>query len=154
LAKVLCLDGNFDKARDIYEYALQKLPADHTGRNVSLECKVGRGTREITTDMPHSRVNCKHQKSENQRKKDILPTLHSSVIQSFFPATNHFQVLEQLLKKLQDRLAGGNRRDPFTILPLEIAETLHNLLEGKATKREFCDLKWQDRKWIASVSSC
>jgi hypothetical protein len=51
-----------------------------------------------------------------------LPTLHSSVIQSFFPATNHFQVLEQLLKKLQDRLAGGNRRDPFTILPLEIAE--------------------------------
>ncbi|EKV11510.1 hypothetical protein PDIG_18280 [Penicillium digitatum PHI26] len=64
LAKVLCLDGNFDKARDIYEYALQKLPADHTGRNV----------------------------------------------------------LEQLLKKLQDRLAGGNRRDPFTILPLEIAE--------------------------------
>ncbi|KAJ6140176.1 Tetratricopeptide-like helical [Penicillium samsonianum] len=64
LAKVLCLDGNFDKARDIYEYALQKLPADHQGR----------------------------------------------------------KVLEQLLKKLQDKLAGGNRRDPFTILPLEIAE--------------------------------
>ncbi|KAJ5927528.1 Tetratricopeptide-like helical [Penicillium verrucosum] len=64
LAKVLCLDGNFDKARDIYEYALQKLPADHQGR----------------------------------------------------------EVLEQLLKKLQDKLAGGNRRDPFTILPLEIAE--------------------------------
>lgn len=35
LAKVLCLDGNFDKARDIYEYALQKLPADHPGRGVS-----------------------------------------------------------------------------------------------------------------------
>lgn len=28
----------------------------------------------------------------------------------------------QLLKKLQDKLAGGNRRDPFTVLPLEIAE--------------------------------
>ncbi|KAJ5606868.1 Tetratricopeptide-like helical [Penicillium hordei] len=64
LAKVLCLDGNFDKARDIYEYALQKLPADHQGR----------------------------------------------------------KVIEQLLNKLQDKLAGGNRRDPFTILPLEIAE--------------------------------
>ncbi|KAJ5528575.1 Tetratricopeptide-like helical [Penicillium freii] len=70
LAKVLCLDGNFEKARDIYEYALQKLPADHSGR----------------------------------------------------------EVLEQLLKKLQDKLAGGNRRDPFTILPLEIAElTLRHL---------------------------
>lgn len=40
----------------------------------------------------------------------------------FFSHTNHLQVLEQLLKKLQDKLAGGNRRDPFTILPLEIAE--------------------------------
>lgn len=40
----------------------------------------------------------------------------------FFSNTNHLQVLEQLLKKLQDKLAGGNRRDPFTILPLEIAE--------------------------------
>ncbi|KAJ5951720.1 Tetratricopeptide-like helical [Penicillium vulpinum] len=64
LAKVLCLDGTFDKARDIYEYALQKLPADHPGR----------------------------------------------------------KALAQLLKKLQDKLAGGNRRDPFTVLPLEIAE--------------------------------
>ncbi|CAI7595865.1 unnamed protein product [Penicillium glandicola] len=64
LAKVLCLDGNFDKAREIYEYALQKLPADHPGR----------------------------------------------------------KVLTQLLNKLQDKLAGGSRRDPFTILPLEIAE--------------------------------
>ncbi|CAI7633396.1 unnamed protein product [Penicillium crustosum] len=64
LAKVLCLDGNFNKARDIYEYALQKLPTDHPGRGL----------------------------------------------------------LEQLLKKLQDKLAGGNRRDPFTILPLELAE--------------------------------
>ncbi|KXG51865.1 Tetratricopeptide-like helical [Penicillium griseofulvum] len=63
LAKILCLDGNFDKARDIYEYALQKLPADHPGR----------------------------------------------------------KALTQLLKKLQDKLAGGNRRDPFTALPLEIA---------------------------------
>jgi hypothetical protein len=35
LAKVLCLDGSFDKARDIYEYALQKLPAGHKGRDVS-----------------------------------------------------------------------------------------------------------------------
>ncbi|KAF4765471.1 hypothetical protein HAV15_003911 [Penicillium sp. str.  len=70
LAKVLCLDGNFNKARDIYEYALQKLPADHSGRGL----------------------------------------------------------LEQLLKKLQDKLAGGNRRDPFTILPLEIAQlTLRHL---------------------------
>ncbi|CAP96121.1 Pc21g12240 [Penicillium rubens Wisconsin 54-1255] len=70
LAKVLCLDGNFDKARDIYEYALQKVPADHPGRNV----------------------------------------------------------LTQLLKKLQDKLAGGNRRDPFTVLPLEVAElTLRRL---------------------------
>ncbi|KAJ5496289.1 Tetratricopeptide-like helical [Penicillium fimorum] len=63
LAKVLCQDGNFDKAREIYEYALKKLPADHSGR----------------------------------------------------------KVLTQLLKKLQDKLAGGNRRDPFTVLPLEIA---------------------------------
>ncbi|KAJ5355707.1 Tetratricopeptide-like helical [Penicillium concentricum] len=63
LAKVLCEDGSFDKAREIYEYALQKLPADHSGR----------------------------------------------------------KVLTQLLKKLQDRLAGGTRRDPFTVLPLEIA---------------------------------
>lgn len=34
MAKVLCLDGEFDKARDIYEYALQKLPANHKGRDV------------------------------------------------------------------------------------------------------------------------
>lgn len=39
-----------------------------------------------------------------------------------FSHTNYLQLLEQLLKKLQDKLAGGNRRDPFTILPLEIAE--------------------------------
>lgn len=44
------------------------------------------------------------------------------IISYSFPPTNHLQVLEQLLKKLQDKLAGGNRRDPFTILPLEIAE--------------------------------
>ncbi|KAJ6071224.1 hypothetical protein N7499_009238 [Penicillium canescens] len=30
--------------------------------------------------------------------------------------------LSQLLKKVQDQLAGGNRRDPFTVLPLELAE--------------------------------
>ncbi|KAJ5804358.1 uncharacterized protein N7518_000661 [Penicillium psychrosexuale] len=70
LAKILCLDGNFDKARDIYEYALQKLPADHPGR----------------------------------------------------------KAIEQLLRRLQDKLAGGNRRDPFMVLPLEIAElTLQRL---------------------------
>lgn len=34
MAKVLCLDGDFDKARDIYEYALQKLPSNHKGRDV------------------------------------------------------------------------------------------------------------------------
>lgn len=44
------------------------------------------------------------------------------IISYSFSPTNHLQVLEQLLKKLQDKLAGGNRRDPFTILPLEIAE--------------------------------
>lgn len=45
-----------------------------------------------------------------------------------FSHTNYLQLLEQLLKKLQDKLAGGNRRDPFTILPLEIAEfTLRHL---------------------------
>ncbi|KAI3293695.1 hypothetical protein DTO002I6_4641 [Penicillium roqueforti] len=70
LAKILCLDGNFDKARDIYEYALQKLPTDHPGR----------------------------------------------------------KAIEQLLRRLQDKLAGGNRRDPFMVLPLEIAElTLQRL---------------------------
>jgi hypothetical protein len=37
------------------------------------------------------------------------------------PNTNYLQALTQLLKKLQDKLAGGNRRDPFTALPLEIA---------------------------------
>ncbi|KAJ5177410.1 Tetratricopeptide-like helical [Penicillium coprophilum] len=63
LAKVLCLDGKFDKAQEIYEYALKKLPADHSGR----------------------------------------------------------KVVTQLLKKLQDKLAGGNRRDPFSALPLEVA---------------------------------
>ncbi|OQE35259.1 hypothetical protein PENCOP_c014G07469 [Penicillium coprophilum] len=63
LAKVLCLDGKFDKAQEIYEYALKKLPADHPGR----------------------------------------------------------KVVTQLLKKLQDKLAGGNRRDPFSVLPLEVA---------------------------------
>jgi F-box/TPR repeat protein Pof3 len=26
------------------------------------------------------------------------------------------------MKKVQDQLAGGNRRDPFTVLPLELAE--------------------------------
>ncbi|KAJ5558053.1 hypothetical protein N7535_009543 [Penicillium sp. DV-2018c] len=66
LAKVLCLDGNFDKARDIYEYALQKLSASHPGR----------------------------------------------------------EVVTQLLNKLQDKLAGGNRRDPFTVLPLEMADII------------------------------
>lgn len=30
-------------------------------------------------------------------------------------------MITQLLKKLQDKLAGGNRRDPFMILPLEMA---------------------------------
>ncbi|CAG8309366.1 unnamed protein product [Penicillium salamii] len=73
LAKVLCLDGNFDKARDIYEYALQKLPAEHKGRDV----------------------------------------------------------ISQLLKRLRDKLAGGNRRDPFTALPLEIAHLTLRLLTFK-----------------------
>ncbi|KAJ5782112.1 Tetratricopeptide-like helical [Penicillium paradoxum] len=66
LGKVLCLDGNFDKAVSIYEYGLQKLPANHSGR----------------------------------------------------------KVITQLLKKLQDRLAGGSRRDPFTALPLEMADLI------------------------------
>ncbi|KAJ5129663.1 Tetratricopeptide-like helical [Penicillium bovifimosum] len=70
LAKVLCLDGNFDMARDIYEYALQQLPVNHPGR----------------------------------------------------------EVVTQLLEKLLDKLAGGNRRDPFTVLPLEVADIiLHHL---------------------------
>ncbi|KAJ5338993.1 Tetratricopeptide-like helical [Penicillium brevicompactum] len=73
LAKVLCLDGNFEKARDIYEYALQKLPVEHKGRDV----------------------------------------------------------ISNLLKKLRDKLAGGNRRDPFTALPLEIAHLILSLLTFK-----------------------
>lgn len=99
MAKVLCLDGNFEKARDIYEYALQKLPADHSGREVGLFLSF------------------------------LFCSLLNMVFLSlYFPPTNHLQVLEQLLKKLQDKLAGGNRRDPFTTLPLEIAElTLRHL---------------------------
>ncbi|KAJ5121101.1 Tetratricopeptide-like helical [Penicillium bovifimosum] len=73
LAKVLCLDGNFDKAQVIYEYALQKLPANHAGRDVVM----------------------------------------------------------QSLKKLQDKLAGGNRRDPFTALPLEVADLILSYLSFK-----------------------
>ncbi|CAG7917332.1 unnamed protein product [Penicillium olsonii] len=73
LAKILCLDGNFDKARDIYEYALVKLPAEHKGRDV----------------------------------------------------------ISQLLKKLRDKLAGGNRRDPFSALPLEIAHLTLSLFTFK-----------------------
>lgn len=47
---------------------------------------------------------------------------------SFFTVINHLQAIEQLLRRLQDKLAGGNRRDPFMVLPLEIAElTLQRL---------------------------
>jgi hypothetical protein len=54
-----------------------------------------------------------------QNRTSSLPTISYS---SSFSHTNHIQVLTQLLKKLQDKLAGGNRRDPFTVLPLEVAE--------------------------------
>lgn len=53
-----------------------------------------------------------------QNRTSSLPTISYSS----FSHTNHIQVLTQLLKKLQDKLAGGNRRDPFTVLPLEVAE--------------------------------
>ena len=43
----------------------------------------------------------------------------------------HFQVISNLLKKLRDKLAGGNRRDPFTALPLEIAHLILSLLTFK-----------------------
>jgi F-box/TPR repeat protein Pof3 len=102
LAKILCLDGNFDKALGIYEYALQKIPADHPGRNVCLSFFLS-FIFSVSSQIPWTYS-------------------FRTISYSSFSLANYIQVLTQLLKKLQDKLAGGNRRDPFTVLPLEIAE--------------------------------
>ncbi|KAJ5757117.1 uncharacterized protein N7511_007299 [Penicillium nucicola] len=41
------------------------------------------------------------------------------------------KAINHMLKKAQDQLAGGNRRDPFTVLPLELAEDILKSLTFK-----------------------
>jgi F-box/TPR repeat protein Pof3 len=98
LGQVLRLDGSPEKALAIYEYALQKLPEDNRSRDVSLL------PMQVKLHISESCLLC-----------------FCTNITSSFPA-NCAQTLSQLLKKVQDQLAGGNRRDPFTVLPLELAE--------------------------------